>query len=227
MKVSPRSFRSHGRPRSFRCEACMGFLPLVDMYPLTWNTYSEAKKARFLAKMPGHGLVTGVVSSSAGHLLCAFDQFDTNTMWNIRLNPFRLSKSNINDNGERREYQARRLDVVGGHVVGGAGHPTTINYSRAVVQILAQNVHLVNVDNKVLPCCVRSSRPWTSHRPTLSSSARPRRRSLRLPRSCVTCSTSCTLAQPARRVAPFSTAPTGCTICSQRRARTTNSSTPR
>ena len=128
----------------------MGFLSLVDMYPLTWNTYSEAKKARFLAKMPGHGLVTGVVSSSAGHLLCAFDQFDTNTMWNIRLNPFRLSKSNINDNGERREYQARRLDVVGGHVVGGAGHPTTINYSRAVVQILAQNVHLVNVDNKVL-----------------------------------------------------------------------------
>ena len=58
----------------------MGFLTSVDMMPLTWNTYSPTAKSRFLAKMPGHGLVTGVVSSSSGHLLCAFDQFDTNTM---------------------------------------------------------------------------------------------------------------------------------------------------
>ena len=54
--------------------------------------------------MPEHGLVTGVVAiaSCGGHLLAGFDQFDTNVLWNITLDPLRIRKGNVNDNGERR-----------------------------------------------------------------------------------------------------------------------------
>ena len=92
----------------------MGFLTLQDMMPMTWHTYSDAAKARWLARMPGHGLVTGVVGGAGGHLLGGFDQFDTNTLWNINLNPLRIRKSNINDNGERREWSATIKEVDGG-----------------------------------------------------------------------------------------------------------------
>ena len=102
--------------------------------------------------MPEHGLVTGVVAvaSCGGHLLAGFDQRDTNVLWSITLDPLRIRKGNVNDNGERRECNVKVKEVEDGHVIGGSGRCTIINWARAVVQILSQNLHLVNVDNKVL-----------------------------------------------------------------------------